>query len=38
VVETAENQIDATNEIRWKRLVQGLSRFDEWHKPLNSPD
>lgn len=38
LVETAENQIDATNEMRWKRLVQGLSRFDEWHKPLNSGD
>lgn len=36
LVETAENQIDATNEMRWKRLVQGLSRFDDWHKPLNS--
>ena len=38
LVETAENQIDATNEMRWKRLVQGLSRFDDWHKPLNSTD
>lgn len=33
LVETAENQIDASNEIRWKRLVQGLSRYDDWHKP-----
>jgi flagellar assembly protein FliH len=38
LVETAENQIDATNEMRWKRLVQGLSRFDDWHKPLNSAE
>lgn len=38
LVETAENQIDATNEMRWKRLVQGLSRFDDWHKPLNSTE
>jgi len=36
LVETAENQIDATNEMRWKRLVQGLSRFDDWHKPQTS--
>lgn len=35
LVETAENQIDASNEMRWKRLVQGLSRFDDWHKPLS---
>lgn len=33
LVETAENQIDATNEMRWKRLVQGLSRYDDWNKP-----
>ncbi len=33
LVETAENQIDATNEMRWKRLVQGLSRYDDWHVP-----
>lgn len=38
LVETAENQIDATNEMRWKRLVQGLSRFDDWHKPLNTTE
>lgn len=34
LVETADNQIDASNEMRWKRLVQGLSRYDDWHKPL----
>jgi flagellar assembly protein FliH len=34
LVETAENQIDATNEMRWKRLVQGLSRYDDWNKPV----
>jgi flagellar assembly protein FliH len=33
MVETADNQIDATNEIRWKRMTQGLSRVDDWHKP-----
>jgi flagellar assembly protein FliH len=33
LVETADNQIDASNEVRWKRLVQGLSRYDDWHKP-----
>lgn len=33
LVETAENQIDATNEMRWKRITQGLSRFDDWHAP-----
>jgi len=32
-VETAENQIDASNEMRWKRLVQGLSRVDGWYQP-----
>jgi len=31
LVETAENQIDASNETRWKRLVQGLSQLDNWH-------
>lgn len=36
LVETAENQIDASNEMRWKRLVQGLSHIDNWHKPLAS--
>jgi flagellar assembly protein FliH len=36
LVETAENQIDASNEMRWKRLVQGLSRVDDWHKPVLS--
>lgn len=36
LVETAENQIDATNEMRWKRLVQGLSRVDDWHKPQSN--
>lgn len=37
LVETADNQIDATNEVRWKRLTQGLSRYDEWHTPLADP-
>lgn len=34
LVETADNQIDATNEMRWKRLVQGLSRNEDWNRPL----
>lgn len=33
LVETAENQIDATNAMRWKRITQGLSRVDDWHTP-----
>lgn len=38
VVETAENQIDATNEMRWKRMTQALSRHDEWHSPVLTAD
>lgn len=38
LVETADNQIDASNEVRWKRLVQGLSRDDDWHKPALTTD
>ncbi|SDK12747.1 flagellar assembly protein FliH [Methylophilus rhizosphaerae] len=38
LVETADNQIDASNEIRWKRLVQGLSHYDDWHKPVSSAE
>ena len=38
LVETAENQIDATNAMRWKRLTQGLSRYDDWHQPLVHSD
>lgn len=38
MVETADNQIDASNEVRWKRITQGLSRMDDWHKPLLSTD
>lgn len=34
LVETGENHIDATNEMRWKRITEGLSRHDDWHKPL----
>lgn len=30
LVETGENHIDATNETRWKRITQGLSRHDAW--------
>lgn len=33
LVETAENQMDATNAMRWKRLTQGLSRLDDWYQP-----
>ncbi len=34
LVETADNQIDATNAMRWKRLTQGLSRVDDWYQPV----
>ncbi len=34
LVETGENHIDATNEMRWKRITEALSRHDDWHKPL----
>lgn len=33
LVETADNQIDASNAVRWKRITQGLSRYDDWHTP-----
>lgn len=33
IVETADNQIDASNAVRWRRITQGLSRDDDWHAP-----
>lgn len=36
LVETAENQIDASNAMRWQRLTQGLSRVDDWRVPSMS--
>lgn len=38
LVETAENQIDASNAMRWKRLTQGLSRYDDWHQVPGQSD
>lgn len=34
LVETGENHIDATNEMRWKRITEALSHHDDWHKSL----
>lgn len=36
LVETAENQIDASNAMRWQRLTQGLARVDDWRIPTLS--
>lgn len=33
LVETGENQIDATNEVRWKRISQALSQTNDWLVP-----
>ena len=30
VVETAANQIDATNDLRWKRIADALSQKNDW--------
>lgn len=32
IVETAANQIDATNEVRWKRIADALSQQNDWLK------
>lgn len=37
LVETGENHIDATNEMRWKRITEALSRHDDWHTPALEP-
>jgi flagellar assembly protein FliH len=33
LVETAANQIDASNAVRWKRITEALSKHDEWLLP-----
>lgn len=32
-VETAANQVDATNEMRWKRITEALAKRDDWLLP-----
>lgn len=33
IVETATNQVDATNAVRWKRISEALSQSNEWLLP-----
>jgi flagellar assembly protein FliH len=33
LVETGENQIDATNEMRWKRISEALAQSNDWLLP-----
>lgn len=33
LVETGENQIDATNKVRWKRIADALAQSDDWLLP-----
>lgn len=33
LVETGENQIDATNKVRWKRIVDALAQNNDWLLP-----
>ena len=33
LVETGENQIDASNEMRWKRITQALAQTNDWLIP-----
>lgn len=33
LVETGENQIDATNHMRWKRIADALAQSDDWLLP-----
>ena len=33
LVETGENQIDATNEVRWKRITDALAQSNDWLLP-----
>jgi flagellar assembly protein FliH len=33
IVETGANQIDATNEVRWKRLADALAQTNDWLEP-----
>lgn len=32
-VETSDNQVDATNEMRWKRITEALSKANDWLLP-----
>jgi len=33
LVETGENQIDATNAMRWKRITDALAQTNDWVLP-----
>ena len=33
LVETGANQVDATNEMRWKRITEALAQNDDWLLP-----
>jgi flagellar assembly protein FliH len=33
LVETGANQIDASNQIRWKRITEALAKHDDWLLP-----
>jgi flagellar assembly protein FliH len=33
IVETGANQIDATNEVRWKRISDALAQNNHWLLP-----
>lgn len=33
IVETATNQVDATNSVRWKRITEALSQNNDWILP-----
>jgi flagellar assembly protein FliH len=33
MVETGANQIDATNEVRWKRISEALAQKSDWLLP-----
>ena len=33
IVETGANQIDATNEVRWKRISEALAQKNDWLLP-----
>lgn len=33
IVETATNQVDATNSVRWKRITEALSQTNDWILP-----
>ncbi len=33
VIETGANQIDASNEVRWRRLSEALAQKNDWLSP-----